>query len=103
MLGKHGRRSRWSTGSSAAARPSRFAAAGTSPRANARLPADASRRAPVLADRAAAIVERPELREVRPGLLEVVAEDLLELGAAVAVDAVGPDDEALVEIRPAPA
>ena len=57
---------------------------------------------PVLADRAAAIVERPELGEVRPCLLEVVAEDLLELGAAVAVDPVGPHDEALVEIRTAP-
>ena len=37
----------------------------------------------VLTDRAAPFVERAELREIRPGLLEVVAEDLLELGAAV--------------------
>ena len=52
----------------------------------------------VLADRASVVVERAELREVRPGLLEVVAEDLLELGAAVAVDLVGPGDEPLVEV-----
>ena len=65
-------------------------AAGTSPRANARRPADARRARAVLADRAPAIVERAELREVRPRLLEVVAEDLLELGAAVAVDLVRP-------------
>ena len=44
--GRRRRRSGWSAGRSAAARPRRFAAAGTSPRAKARLPADASRRAP---------------------------------------------------------
>ena len=48
----------------------------------------------VLADRAAPLVERAELGEVRPGLLEVVAEDLLELDPAVAVRHVGPRDEA---------
>ncbi len=56
---------------------------------------------PVLPDRAAAVVERAELGEIRPRLLEVVAEDLLELDPTVAVELVGPDDEALVESRPA--
>src|SRR5205814_729394 len=46
----------------------------------------------------AVLVERPELREVPVRLLEVVAEDLLELAGAVAdaVRAVGPVDELLV-------
>jgi hypothetical protein len=50
------------------------------------------------------IVEGPELAQVPVRLLQVVAEDLLELGraVAVAVDAVGPRDEALVELRPRP-
>src|SRR5262249_17616734 len=44
----------------------------------------------------------PELGEVLVRLLEVVAEDLLELGPAVAlpVNAFGPIDESLVERRP---
>ena len=103
MLRKHGRAApRWSTGQQCRG-PSEQSRGGRDVAACERAPArrrEAAR--PVLADRAAAIVERPELGEVRPRLLEVVAEDLLELGAAVAVDAVGPDDEALVEIRPAP-
>ena len=46
------------------------------------------------------VVERAELGEVAVRLLEVVAEDLLVLGRApVAVDAVGPLDEALVKRR----
>ncbi len=45
----------------ATARPRRFAAAGTSPRANARRPAEARRRGPVSAERAAVVVERAEL------------------------------------------
>ena len=56
----------------------------------------------VLADRPPVVVQRAELREIRPGLLEVVAEDLLELHAAIAVDAVGPCHEPLVQIRPRP-
>ena len=75
---------------------------GCRPRSNARRPADASLRAPVLADRAPVLVERPELGEVLPGLLEVVAEDLLELDAAIAVDAVGPADEPLVKVGAGP-
>src|SRR6185503_12790005 len=46
------------------------------------------------------LVQRAELREVGPGLLEVVAEDLLELDHAVAVRQIGPRDEARVEVRP---
>ena len=45
------------------------------------------------------VVERPELEEVAVGLLEVVAEDLLVLDRALAVHAVGPLDELLVEGR----
>ena len=52
----------------------------------------------VLADRAPAVVERAELREVAARLLEVVAEDLLELGATVAVHLVRPRDEPLVQV-----
>ena len=55
---------------------------------------------PLLADLAAAGVERPELREVVAGLLQVVAEDLLELRPAVLVGDVGPCDEALVQVGP---
>ena len=54
----------------------------------------------VLTDRATTIVERAELGEVRRCLLEVVAEDLLELGRPVAVHAVGPGHEPLVEVGP---
>ena len=75
-------------GSRAAARRSRLAAAGHV--AAGERAAAGGREAPraLLADlRVPRVVERPELGEVRPGLLEVVAEDLLELGAAVAVDA----------------
>ena len=67
--------------------------------------APAGRREPpraVLADRAAVLVERAELGEVLPGLLEVVAEDLLELDAAIPVDAVRPADEPLVEVGAGP-
>ena len=73
-----------------------------SPRPNARRPADVSRSAARVPELAPVVVERAELREVAVGLLEVVAEDLLELdlAAALAVDAVGPVDEALVERRP---
>ena len=56
----------------------------------------------VLADLPAAVVERPELGEVPPRLLEVVAEDLLELDSAVAVRLVGPRDEARVQVGPRP-
>ncbi len=45
------------------------------------------------------VVERAELRQVAMGLLEVVAEDLLVLGCALAVHAVRPLDELLVERR----
>ena len=57
-----------------------------------------------LGDRAALGVERPELGAVAVRLLEVVAEDLLELllAAALPVDALGPGDEALVHRRPRP-
>ncbi len=54
----------------------------------------------LLADLATAGVERAELGEVATGLLEVVAEDLLELDAAILVRDVGPRDEALVEVCP---
>ncbi len=45
------------------------------------------------------VVERAELGEVPIRLLEVIAEDLLVLGRALAVDAVGPLDELLVKRR----
>ena len=56
------------------------------------------------ADLSAFGVDRAELRPVAECLLEVVAEDLLELLLAVAfaVDLLGPRDEALVERRPCP-
>src|SRR5205814_7434614 len=50
-------------------------------------------------DRSTFVVERPELRAVAHGLLQVIAEDLLELRlpAAIAIDRFGPRDEPLVE------
>ena len=45
------------------------------------------------------LVGRSELGEEAVRLLEVVAEDLLVLERAVAVDAVGPFDELLVQRR----
>ena len=56
----------------------------------------------VAADLARLLVERPELAEVALRLLEVVAEDLLELEAAAAlgVDLVGPANEVDVQGRP---
>ena len=48
------------------------------------------------------LVERPELRQVPVGLLEVVAEDLLVLQRAVAVDDVRPADELLVQLGARP-
>ena len=93
-------RSGWSRGRRAAARPSNDAALGMSPRANARRPAEARRRDALLADLPSPLVERAELGEVPPGLLEVVAEDLLELDPAVAIRLVGPRDESRVEVRP---
>ncbi len=51
-------------------------------------------------ERAAVVVERPELGQIAMRLLEVVAEDLLVLRRALAVDAVGPLDELLVERGP---
>ena len=55
-------------------------------------------------DRPTLVVERPELRAIANGLLEVIAEDFLELGlaAAVPVDRFGPRDEPFVEGRPRP-
>ena len=49
---------------------------------------------PVRAERPSVVVERPELGQVAVRLLQVVAEDLLVLGRALAVDAVRPLDEA---------
>src|SRR6185312_4551692 len=46
------------------------------------------------------LVQRAELGEVGPRLLEVVAKDLLELDHAVAVRQIGPRDEARVEVCP---
>jgi len=48
------------------------------------------------------LVERAEVGQIRMCLLEVIAEDLLELGlaTALAVDGLGPLDEPLVERRP---
>jgi len=53
-------------------------------------------------DGSAAIVERPELGEIPVRLLEVVAEDLLVLAAAVAVHGLGPLREPLVELGAVP-
>ena len=85
-----------------AARRSRLAVAGMSPRANARRPAAARRSEARRAQLDAVVVERSELAEVAMGLLEVVAEDLLELERAVALRVAGvrPRDESLVERRP---
>ena len=53
----------------------------------------------VAADLVALLVERAELAEIAVRLLEVIAEDLLELEAAAAlgVDLVGPADEVDVQ------
>ena len=53
---------------------------------------------------APALVERGELGQAEVRLLQVVPEDLLVLGSAVAtlVDSVGPSDEAFVENRARP-
>ena len=78
-----------------------LAAACMSPRANERA---AGRRQParrVAADLVRLLVERPELGEVAVRLLEVIAEDLLELegAAAFGVDLVGPAHELDVQVR----
>ena len=87
--------------SSATARRYRLAAACESPRAKARLPGCGQAPRAVGADRDALLVERPEFAQVAVRLLEVVAEDLLELERAVAVgvDAVGPAHEVDVQLR----
>ena len=54
------------------------------------------------AQRSDMVVGRRELREKPVRLFEVVAEDLLVLERTVAVDAVGPTDEALVQRGPLP-
>ena len=73
-----------------------------SPRANARRPAEARRRAAVGADLAAVLVERAELGQVPMRLLEVVAEDLLELGrAALALTLSAHSTNSLVQRWPA--
>ena len=51
------------------------------------------------AERPPVVVQRAEVGEVAVRLLEVVAEDLLVLGRTLAVDAVRPLDELLVEGR----
>ena len=56
-----------------------------SPRVNARRPARREAVRGASAERAAVLVERPELGEVAVRLLEVVAEDLLVLALAVAL------------------
>jgi hypothetical protein len=68
-----------------------------SPRSKARPPAERSFVAPRRAS-----VDRAEVGEVAERLLEVVAQDLLELRLAIAaaVDPVGPVDESLVERGP---
>ena len=82
------------SGGAIAARRRRFAAAGMSPRAKARRPPSRGA-APRAAELASVVVERAELEQVAPRLLEVVAEDLLvlRLAAALAVDALGPVGE----------
>ena len=84
---------------SAAARPRRLAAAGISPRMNARRPADASLSAALPADGRAVIVQGTQFGQVPVCLFQVVAEDLLRLEGAVAllVVLVGPGHELLVK------
>src|SRR4029079_12864739 len=55
-------------------------------------------------ERSSSLVKRPQLRSIADGLLEVVAQDLLELrlAAALAVDGLRPLHEALVGGRPGP-
>ena len=66
-----------------------------SPRAKARRPALDQPPRRIGADRHALLVQRPQLAQVAVRLLEVIAEDLLELERAVAfgVDPVGPAHE----------
>ena len=96
-----GRRIGSSSASSATARRNRFAAACMSPRANARRPADARRRDASRPISRAFSSSGPSSREIAVRLLEVVAEDLLELEAAAAlgVDLVGPAHEVDVQRR----
>ena len=84
-----------SGGRSSTERWSSDAAVGMSPRVSARRPADDSFAAPRLADLHRPAVDRAQLRPVAIGLLEVVAEDLLELdlATALAVDRLCPVDE----------
>ena len=85
-------------------RRSSVAAAGMSPRAKARRPAAAELGRGPPRELAARVVEWPELGPVAERLLEVEAEDLLELllAAALPVDPLGPRHEALVELGAGP-
>ena len=99
--GRRASLARLSVGMSATARRRRFAAAGMSPRENARSPGREESGGRPGSELAAVLVQGAELGEALVRLLEVVAEDLLVLDGSVAilVDAVGPGDEALVENR----
>ena len=105
-LAELGKQRRAAVGRPSEAAPRRDAAglpaAFTSPRANARRARRRQAARPVGADLAALLVERPELAQIVVRLLEVVAEDRLELepAAALGVDLVGPAHEVDVQRRP---
>ena len=86
--------------SSAAARCNRFAAAGMSPRARARRPAELRCRDAVGAEPPPGVVDRSELGPVAERLLEVVAEDLLVLGEPGPEHDGEPGGEAFVQPGP---
>ena len=85
---------------SATAREMRFAPAGASLRTNARRPAVPSRSAARRPSFAIVGLDRPELRAIPECLLEVVADDLLELERSLAEPALEPLRVALVQTGP---
>ena len=82
------------------ARESRLTAAGMSPRANARGPADAEARGRALAPAPRCVRRRPELEQRPVRLLEVVADDLLVLAGAIPRLDLDPGRESLVQLGP---
>ena len=94
-------RSRRPGGRTAAARRSRLAVAGMSPAGEGPAAGRGQSLGGADPELDAVLVERSELGQVAMGLLQVVAEDLLELERPVAirVDRVGPLDEPLVQRR----
>ena len=93
------RRAGSSSGRSSSAPSSSLTAGARSPRASARRPEEPSRAGGPRCQLPAVLVDRAQLRQVRAGLLQMVAEDLRVLARPLAGGALQPVREPLVEAR----